>query len=67
MRDNGVGLNGNNGNDPAGFGLRGLRERAAQLDGNLVVKSFAQGGTQFVLTLPLSSPVSASDDEDTHD
>jgi len=67
VRDNGVGLNGNNGNDPAGFGLRGLHERAAQLNGDLVVESFAQGGTQFVLTLPLATTVSASSDEDTHD
>ena len=56
VRDNGVGLNGNNGSNSTGFGLRGLRERAAQLDGTLCVETLAGGGTQLVLTLPLPSP-----------
>ena len=53
VRDNGVGLNGNN---SMGFGLRGLRERAAQLDGSLQIETLADGGTQLALTLPLPSP-----------
>ena len=56
VRDNGVGLNGNNGTNSMGFGLRGLRERAAQLDGSLQIETLADGGTQLALTLPLPSP-----------
>lgn len=60
IRDNGVGVNGANGSDSVGFGLRGLRERATQLDGNLRIDTQAGGGAQLVLTLPLL----ASEDED---
>lgn len=37
----------------AGFGLRGLRERAEHLGGDLKVQRRAGGGTQIVLELPL--------------
>jgi signal transduction histidine kinase len=37
----------------AGFGLRGLRERAAQLDGELHLEPRRGGGTQLSLRLPL--------------
>ena len=56
VRDNGVGLNGRNGINSTGFGLRGLRERATQLEGTLCVETLAGGGTQLVLTLPLPLP-----------
>ena len=56
MRDNGVGLNGNNGITSTGFGLRGLHERATQLEGTLCVETLSGGGTQLVLTLPLPLP-----------
>ncbi len=37
----------------AGFGLRGLRERAEQLDGELYLEPRQGGGTQLSLRLPL--------------
>jgi signal transduction histidine kinase len=37
----------------AGFGLRGLRERAAQLDGELYLEPRAGGGAQLSFRLPL--------------
>ncbi len=53
VSDNGAGL-------PApeaatGFGLRGLRERAAQLGGELLLEERKGGGTQVCLSLPISS------------
>ena len=39
--------------EQAGFGLRGLRERAAQLDGALYVEARPGGGTQVSFSLPL--------------
>jgi signal transduction histidine kinase len=36
-----------------GFGLRGLQERAAQLDGELALESRPGGGAQFSFRLPL--------------
>lgn len=51
VRDNGVGLVGNKGT--AGFGLRGLRERVAQLGGEALLQSTPNGGAELLLTLPL--------------
>ena len=45
----GVSLSG----EQTGFGLRGLRERAAQLDGELHVEPRPGGGTQVSFRLPL--------------
>jgi signal transduction histidine kinase len=36
-----------------GFGLQGLRERAAELGGTLVVKTHPGGGTRVVARVPL--------------
>ena len=52
IRDNGMGLDASAGDTP-GFGLHGLRERAAQLDGTLVVGRAPEGGTEIVMSLPL--------------
>jgi signal transduction histidine kinase len=38
---------------PAGYGLRGLRERASQLDGELYLEPRQGGGSQLSLRLPL--------------
>jgi signal transduction histidine kinase len=38
-----------------GFGLKGLRERAAQLGGELALSLGPNGGTQLVFSLPLQS------------
>ncbi len=53
VRDNGVGVT-EGGDGPAGFGLHGLRERAAQLGGNLAMQPAIGGGIELVLTLPVS-------------
>jgi signal transduction histidine kinase len=39
--------------DGEGFGLRGLRERAAQLGGEVYVEPRSGGGTQLSFRLPL--------------
>jgi signal transduction histidine kinase len=52
VRDNGAGLSGA-GNGAAGFGLHGLRERAAQLGGDLSISPAPAGGAEMKLTLPL--------------
>ncbi len=41
------------GGKPAGYGLRGLRERASQLDGELYLEPRQGGGSQLSLRLPL--------------
>lgn len=53
--DDGVGLAGLNSVDLqlAGFGLRGLRERAAHLGGSLSIAERPEGGTLLRLSLPL--------------
>lgn len=53
VRDNGVGAANPNG-AAAGFGLRGLRERAAQLGGEILFQPAPTGGAELLLTLPLS-------------
>lgn len=52
IRDNGMGLDASAG-DATGFGLRGLRERAMQLEGALKVSPAPGGGTEIVMSLPL--------------
>jgi len=42
-------------NGSAGYGLRGMRERAAQLGGTLMVTRPAEGGTLVTLALPLQT------------
>lgn len=53
--DNGVGIDPavvEQGSRDGHFGLPGMRERARKLDGDLVVRRIAQGGTQVMLTVP---------------
>ena len=52
VRDNGHGLDGASGN---GYGIRGMRERAMLLGGELVVANRDGGGVEVCLTLPLES------------
>ena len=52
VSDNGAGIP--NVADQGGFGLRGLRERAAQLGGELYLESRPGGGTQLSFRLPLA-------------
>jgi len=55
--DDGIGISADN--HPTGFGLRGLQERAAQLNGEFIIENRAEGGTRLRLNLPLN--------EDRHD
>ncbi len=50
--DNGIGIAEDQAN--TGFGLRGMRERAVQLGGELFLDSRVGGGTQLTFCLPLS-------------
>jgi signal transduction histidine kinase len=45
----------------AGFGLRGMRERAAQLGGEMHLEPRRGGGTQVSFRLPLPAPEDGSD------
>lgn len=47
--------------EQTGFGLRGMRERAAQLDGELHLEPRAGGGTQVSFRLPLPAQGDGSD------
>lgn len=53
--DNGVGIDPavvDQGGRDGHFGLPGMRERARKLDGDLIVRRIAEGGTQVLLTVP---------------
>jgi signal transduction histidine kinase len=53
VRDDGCGLAaGAHGADPRGFGLVGLRERAARAGGRLVVAPVPGGGTELLVEVP---------------
>ncbi len=52
VEDDGVGLHGGTSNK--GFGLRGLQERADQLNGRLAVESSPAGGARITMNLPVS-------------
>ena len=53
----GVSLSG----EQSGFGLRGMRERAAQLGGELHLEPRRGGGTQVSFRLPLPAHEDSSD------
>lgn len=52
VRDNGVGLAG----QPEGAGIRGMRERALLVRGELTVAAGAEGGTEVGLLVPDAAP-----------
>jgi signal transduction histidine kinase len=58
VRDNGIGFDATaqptNGHRHGGFGLVGIRERAAQIGGELVVRSRPHEGTAIVIEVPLN-------------
>jgi signal transduction histidine kinase len=45
---------GGNGGDGGGFGLKGMRERVAQLGGRLTIDTRPGAGTEVAATVPLS-------------
>jgi len=53
VTDNGVGI-ANTGNQPAGLGLRGIRDRLKGLHGELEVRSTPGGGTRLIITIPVA-------------
>ncbi len=58
VRDNGIGFDATaqptNGHQYGGFGLVGIRERAAQIGGQLAVNSRPHEGTEIVIEVPLN-------------
>ncbi len=52
VMDDGCGLPAGNPGSGSGFGLRGLRERAAQLDGTITLSERPGGGTILAIELP---------------
>jgi len=53
VTDNGVGIV-PPGNQPAGLGLRGIRDRLKGLHGELEVRSTPGGGTHLIITIPVA-------------
>lgn len=53
VKDNGVGID-TNGKQPAGLGLRGIRDRLKGLHGELEVKSGHEPGTQLIISIPVT-------------
>jgi signal transduction histidine kinase len=54
VQDDGVGLNGARPSPfGGGFGLQGMRERAAQFGGELLLESEPDGGTTLVVSIPI--------------
>ena len=51
--DNGCGIEDMDLRKPGSFGLRGMRERADQLGGSLLIKRGPEGGSVFTVRLPL--------------
>jgi signal transduction histidine kinase len=54
VRDNGIGI-ASTGNQPAGLGLRGIRDRLKGLHGELEVRSTPGGGTCLIITIPMTA------------
>ena len=52
IRDNGVGLSADDLSKPASHGLRGIRERAQQVGGDVTVSSQPGAGTTVVISVP---------------
>ena len=54
VTDDGVGID-NPGHQPAGLGLRSIRDRLKGLHGGLEVQSTAGNGTRLIITIPVAS------------
>lgn len=52
IRDNGAGLSEEDLRKPTSHGIRGMRERAQQLDGDVTVSSEPESGTTVVISIP---------------
>lgn len=62
--DDGIGIRGVDFEKPKSFGLRGIRERAENLNGSVIIKPVAPSGTELVLRAPLSGAAAASPSSD---
>ena len=60
IRDDGVGFDPNAPRPPASFGLRGMRQRAQRLAGQLLVESAVGHGTVVSMRLPALAPGAAA-------
>jgi signal transduction histidine kinase len=56
MRDNGRGISDRELEDPVSLGLLGLRERAAQWNGETTIRGVAGKGTTVTVRIPLLVP-----------
>lgn len=54
IRDNGIGVNEQQLLDPKSFGILGMYERAAQLQGKLTISGFPSQGSTLLLQVPLT-------------
>ncbi|TMG83409.1 MAG: hypothetical protein E6H74_08860, partial [Betaproteobacteria bacterium] len=59
VRDNGIGMSPVDISKPESHGIRGIRERAQQLGGNLSVASQPDRGTTIVVSIPTSTKPAA--------
>lgn len=61
VKDNGVGFKNQETNGRRGFGLMGINERLADIQGDLVVHSQPEEGTELVVTIPANSEANGKD------
>lgn len=55
VRDNGVGIEGSDIDNPKSLGILGMQERTALLGGSIGIKGDRGKGTTIVVTIPLGS------------
>jgi signal transduction histidine kinase len=67
VQDDGQGFDPTGATRPGGFGLRGLRERAGRIGGQLTVASEPGQGTRIVVQVPAPEGQGGSDDKDRAD
>jgi signal transduction histidine kinase len=56
VQDDGRGFDSLPGRPNGHFGLVGMRERVAQMGGELIINSRQNAGTEIIVEVPLSSP-----------
>ena len=66
VEDNGRGITPKGGSERPSLGMVGMRARARQLDGELLVQNRDRGGVRIEVTVPLMRPPDAGPQEDSH-
>jgi signal transduction histidine kinase len=56
IKDNGIGFSPTDSGSRRGFGLLGIRERLAQIQGSLEILTQPGRGTELVVTIPVPTP-----------